>query len=464
MRQPATHKPLGRWGRWTGLLAAAATATLGAGCGGGGGGNVSPAVTQLGAAEVVVRDAFGAPVVGATVQQATANSAAVNTDAGGVAYLVAPPGPISLTITVPTFTPVVTWANLDLAGITTVAVTLERATAPAGGSLATRSGVAPARSADGRTVGFEVELLVLGADGQPVDGLTAADFQLLACQPDATSPAADCLRNAQADHAYLASGAASSLHVVAAQPVVAHTVGLLIDQSGSIASSDRLNGRLYAAKALVSELAAGDQTLIGAFADGVGALLPEQPLTVLYSVPDAAAAPQSFAALDALAGQSGGQTPLYASIDAMRARLVADASLRPDLHRALVVFTDGADSYCTSLAGCAQQRQKVIAAARADGVRLFTIGLSGSIDVEALSQLATDSGGAMLYADRVEQLIPLYGSLGKLVSLGLPTYRLRFAIDAGEAGVFASGQKVLARAQVQVRGQAVDIPFAVSIP
>ena len=106
----------------------------------------------------------------------------------------------------------------------------------------------------------------------------------------------------------------------------------------------------------------------------------------------------------------------------------------------------------------------MIDAARADGVRLFTIGLSGNIDVEALSQLATAGGGAMLYADTVEQLIPLYGSLGRLMSLGLPTYRMRFVIDAGQAGVFASGQTVLARARVQVNGRLVDIPLAVSIP
>lgn len=449
--------------RWSGALALAASAVLAAGCGGGGG-NASPAAGQLGLAKVVVRDVFGAPVLGASVKLSTANSTELTTDAEGIVFVAAPPGLVDLVITVPTFAPLVTQATLGLDAVTDVPVTLQRNTAAAGGSLATRSGVAPVRSDDGRTLGFEVELVVVGADAQPVDGLTAADFQLLACQPDATTTAADCLRNAPADHAYLGSGATSGLQVVAAQPVVAHTVGLLIDQSGSIANTDRGNGRLFAAKSMLSKLAAGDQALVGAFADGTGARLPQQPLTVLRSVPDAAAAPQAFAALDALAGQSGGQTPLYAAIDAMRTQLVTDATLRPGLPRALAVFTDGADSYCSSAAGCTQQRQQVLAAARTDGVRLFTIGLSGSIDVEALSQLATAGGGAMLYADTVEQLIPLYGSLGKLVSLGLPTYRLRFAIDAGEAGVFASGQTVLARARVMVQGQTVDIPLAVSIP
>jgi len=241
-------------------------------------------------------------------------------------------------------------------------------------------------------------------------------------------------------------------------------VVLLFFQNGSIANSDRLNARLFSAKTMISNLAPGDQVVMGAFADGNGARLQQQPLTMVGTVVEKAAAPLFFPRLDALAGQSGGQTPLHASIDAMRAQIVGDASLTPGQPRAIVVFTDGIDSYCSSANRCAQRRQEVINAARADGVRLFTIGLSADIDVESLSHLATASGGAMLYADSVEQLIPLYGSLGRLMSLGLPTYRLRFSIDAGEGGVFAAGQTVLARARVNVLGQTVNIPFAVGIP
>ncbi len=446
--------------RWQGVATLAAAAVA-AGCGGGGAGSDE---TKFSVAKVVVVDAYGAPVSGAIVTPALGNIPAVTTGANGVAFVAGAPGALELGISVPTFTPVVAQVTLGTELVTTVPVTLQRATAPAGGSMASRSGVQPLRSDDGRTLVFEVELVVVGADAQAVDWLTAADFQLLACQPDAATPAADCLRNAAADHATLASAAADALQLVPAQAVTPHTVGLLIDQSGSIANSDRLNARLYAAKSLISSLAPGDQAVIGAFADGNGARLPQQPLTVLGTVADKAAAPLYFTQLDALANQSGGQTPLYASIDAMRTRTVADAALAAGHTPAMVVFTDGADSYCATAGSCAQRRLQVIDAARADGVRLFTIGLSGDIDVESLSALATASGGAMLYADRVEQLIPLYGSLGRLMSLALPTHRLRFTIDAGEAGVFAAGQTVLARARVNVRGQLVDIPFAVAIP
>jgi len=449
--------------RWQGLTALAAATVLAAGCGGGGGGGGQGDV-QLSVARVVVVDAYGAPVPGATVTLNATSSPAFATNAEGVAFVAAPPGAATLVISVPTFIPAVAQATLRNESIATVPVTLQRVTAAAGGSLATRSDSRPVRSDDGRRLSFEVELVVVGSDAQAVTGLTAADFRLLDCQPDAATPAADCLRNAPADRAYLGSAAAAGIQLVPGQAVLPHTVGLLIDQSGSIATSDRSNARLYAAKTMISNLAPGDQVVMGAFADGNGARLPQQPLMMLGTVVNKAAAPLFFTRLDALAGQSGGQTPLLASIDAMRTQILGDASLTPGQPRAMVVFTDGVDSYCSGAVGCAQRRQQVIDAARASAVRLFMIGLSGDIDIEALSHLATASGGAMLYADSVEQLIPLYGSLGRLTSLGLPTYRLRFSIDAGEAGVFAAGQTVLARARVNVLGQTVNIPFAVGIP
>lgn len=453
--------------RWHGVVALAAAAALAVGCGGGGGGGDSgggQGGVQIGVARVVVVDAYGAPVSGAAVTLNATSSPAFATNAEGVALVAAPPGAASLSISVPSFIPAVVQATLSTETVTSVPVILQRVTAPAGGSLATRSDFRPVRSSDGRRLDFEVELVVVGADAQAVTGLTAADFRLLDCQPDAATPAADCLRNAPADHAYVGSAAAAGIQLVPGQAVLPHTVGLLIDQSGSIANSDRLNARLFSTKTMISNLAPGDQVVMGAFADGNGARLPQQPMTMLGTVVNKAAAPLFFTRLDVLAGQSGGQTPLHASIDAMRVQIVGDASLTPGQPRAMVVFTDGVDSYCIGGTNCAQRRQQVIDAARANAVRLFTIGLSGDIDVEALSHLATASGGAMLYADSVEQLIPLYGSLGRLMSLGLPTYRLRFSIDAGQGGVFAAGQTVLARARVNVLGKTVNIPFAVGIP
>lgn len=152
-----------------------ATAALAAGCGGSGGASAGTAAAMLGVAKVVVRDADGAPVACATVKQMTGASPETTTDAAGVAFLIAPPGPVSLSIAVPTFTPVVTQATLGLDAVTTVPVTVQHTSAVAGGALSTRGGVAPVRSGDGCIVDFE--RLAVGADAQPVVGFLAAGFQ-----------------------------------------------------------------------------------------------------------------------------------------------------------------------------------------------------------------------------------------------------------------------------------------------
>ena len=57
--------------------------------------------------------------------------------------------------------------------------------------------------------------------------------------------------------------------------------------------------------------------------------------------------------------------------------------------------------------------------------RLFTIGLAQGIDVAALGELADRTGGVFFYANNAAQFLTLFGSVGKLMSLSLPTYRLR---------------------------------------
>ena len=52
---------------------------------------------------------------------------------------------------------------------------------------------------------------------------------------------------------------------------------------------------------------------------------------------------------------------------------------------------------------------------------------------------------------------PLYGSVGRLLSLSLPTYRLRWTVQAGTAGVFRPGQALFGRVGVSAAGRPVDI-------
>jgi hypothetical protein len=69
----------------------------------------------------------------------------------------------------------------------------------------------------------------------------------------------------------------------------------------------------------------------------------------------------------------------------------------------------------------------------------------------------------LLYADNAEQLLPLYGSVGRLLSLSLPTYRMRWTVQAN-AGTFVSGNTLLGRVHVTAQSGTYDVPFVVGIP
>ena len=134
------------------------------------------------------------------------------------------------------------------------------------------------------------------------------------------------------------------------------------------------------------------------------------------------------------------------------------------LAKAIVIFTDGADTSCVGVEGCRASRLQAIRGANQDQVRLFTIGLSSGVDIVALGELANQTGGAMLYADTAEQLLPLYGSVGQLLSLSLPTYRLRWTVRASAPGVFLPGYTLLGRVQLMAGASTFDVPFIVGIP
>ncbi len=445
-------------------LAASTLMTLALAACGGGGGGTTPA--PLGLVKVTVSDIYGTTVPGATVQ---GPQGTVVTGAGGTALVPidTPTGTATLTVSRETFVDKSVAATSTTGRVNEVSVTLDRRTSPAGGSLASRSGVLPAVGNNGQQMSFEIELVVVGGDAQPIENLSAANFALRACSPDAANGRTDCVRGpgADADVAYAATAATpEAATLIAGQPARPYAAALLLDQSGSILQSDPTAARLFSTKTFLSGMGPDDQALLAAFADGPGAIIPTPPLTVYAPFRPQASATSYFPTLDALAPLVGGNTPLYASLDTLRQQLVGETALPPGLAKAVVVFTDGADTQCASPAACQASRAQSILAARQDGVRIFTIGLSNGVDIVALGELANQTGGAMLFADSAEQLLPLYGSAGRLLSLSLPTYRLRWTVQAGTAGAFRSGDTLLGRVQVSAGSATFDVPFVVGIP
>ena len=438
-------------------------------CGGGDGDGAISMPTPA-AFRVTVSDAYGAKVADATVQATVGGSSATaTTDAQGVALLLFQDtfGTAEVTVSRPTFVDKAVTATLVADTVTEVAVTLDRATSPAGGSLTSRSGFLPSIGVDGQSVTFEIELVVVDGDSAAIENLAVDDFTLRACVPDPANDRVDCVRGAFDAEYGPVTATPETLVLVTGAQASPYAAGLMLDQSSSIFTSDPTGARLYSAKAFLEGLGANDRVLLSAFANGNGSLIPDKPLTVYPPFRDAASVasdPSYFSTLDSLAALVGGNTPLYAALDQMRQQLADDTAIPLGMAKAVLMFTDGDDTDCGDAETCRTRRQQAIDAANAEQVRVFTIGLSSGVNFEALGELANKTGGAFLFADSAEQLIPLYGSVGKLLSLSLPTYRLRWTVQSGTVGAFQSGNALLGRVEVKVGNGQFDIPFVVGIP
>jgi hypothetical protein len=323
----------------------------------------------------------------------------------------------------------------------------------------------PTLDSTGQWLSFEIELVVVDGDAQVIETLSGAAFRCTpACRTKPPSTSTAC--------AAVLRATTWPTHPPPPQPRPGRWCPATrcspmpppLDQSGSIAQSDPTGARLLSGKALLDGLAGQDQALLAAFASDAGALLPTVPLTVYGPFRDVNEAPDSFTTIDTLATRVGGNTPLYESIDALRTQWLGGGPRADGLGKAMVVFTDDADTACADQAACRTRRTQSMLGAQQDQVRLFMIGLSSGVDMAAPGEQAHRSGGALLFADNAAQLLPLYGSVGRLMSLSLPTYRLRWTVRADAAGGFQAGQALLGRVQVTAAGGSFDVPLVVGIP
>jgi len=463
------RRPLRGWSRF---LATGALCLGLAACGGGGGGGDTASTQPASGLVVTVTDTYDAAIAGATVE-ATVGSSTLRgtTGANGIAVLAGADGNASVTVSRdPFFFPKTVPATITAGAVTELTVKLERATEAAGGSLSTRTpGYAPTLSGT-QTMTFEIELVIVNSDSEPVLNLGASNFVLLPCTPDPSNDRPDCVRgtDASSDAAYNPAngGAPVSVEwVPGANQAVPYAAGLMLDQSASIAGSDPTGARLYSAKAFLDKLGAGDWVLLSAFADQAGAKIPSIPLTVYEQFRNSGTvsnAPSYYSTLDSLTTLVGGGTPLYDALDLLRERVVNDASVT-GIAKSVVIFTDGDDTTCVTATTntCRERRQQSINAA--GDVRIFTIGLSNNVDFMALGELANKTGGAFLFAENTQQLIPLYGSVGRLLSLSLPTYKISWTVNTTTANAFVPGNALLGKVQVNTGTETFIVPFIFGI-
>jgi hypothetical protein len=284
-------------------------------------------------------------------------------------------------------------------------------------------------SYSGNSVTFELDLLVVDASGAVVTGLSAANFSINNFQPFVFSISSAVLNNSSANSAYSAS--------------------MLLDQSGSITGTDPNDSRIQAAKIFMSSLGPGDNVHLSAFA-GFGRLIPFE--TTIYGNGFTSNGASYFSTLDQLANLEGGGTPLYKSTNAMIDFVGANA---PNANKALMVFTDGQDTEGGFTIS------QITANARNRNVKLFTIGLSNSVDTKVLAEMAFRGNGSFIWASDARQLVSAYKSLGALLRGTSALYRTRWTANSATTS-FPGWLTTSVR--VNLGTTTISIPFYLSVP
>jgi len=243
---------------------------------------------------------------------------------------------------------------------------------------------------------------------------------------------------------------------------------LLFDQSVSLLTNDPTDARLFSAREFLGSLGGSDVAALAAFADGPTHLIPNEPVT-LYPVGNPSFfsdGTKLFADLDSLATLEDGGSPVYEGLCRTIDFTLANAPA--GVRRAVVLFTDGKNAPLAGGYACstlAQAIAKITSTQAAPGGRVdvFSIGLSGDVDGVVLATLADAGNGVFLFAEDVTQLIPIYGSLGNLLSGSLSTYKLTYRISSTVDGTFQPGRTVRGVLAVDAGTSVVNIPFVVRV-
>lgn len=214
---------------------------------------------------------------------------------------------------------------------------------------------------------------------------------------------------------------------------------LLMDQSGSISSTDRGNYRLEAAKIFTLNLGPNNNLALWSFGgSGHKALLDftTDTATVVQEI-------------EKLRGMQSGGTPLYTS---QYEAITYTKGNSTKTNKAILTFTDGQNSGGGS-------SENVVNHALSQGVALYNIGL-GDVSTDLLLQQAVATKGAFMYAKDAKQLISIFGNLNKLLAHTATYYQTEWTISSKEA------EKLFQRSGIIDHEVKITFPFGgqISVP
>ena len=230
-----------------------------------------------------------------------------------------------------------------------------------------------------------------------------------------------------------------------------YSATFLLDQSGSITTTDPTDARIDAAKVFIRNLGSGDEVGLMAFASG--GQLPHSPTTTwTHGGRQFSSDPSAFyGALNGLADKEGGGTPLY---DASRSAVRYTDAHANNANRVVIIFTDGEDTASsTSLDDAIQY-------ARQESIPLHTVALSRGVDIGVLSRMAGETGGSLTYATDARRLISYYGALGTYLAGAGRFYRTTWSVLAqGGSFNFSRGRGMYDYIEIKIPGSNIYLPF-----
>jgi hypothetical protein len=432
-------------------------------------------VRRVGSLSVtVVENTLSDPIPGAAVSaESDGRTIAAVTGSNGVAALSGiPTGTASITVTAAGFLPEAPQTKDIVEGDNgSITVRLDRQTRAAAGFSGGEAAIVA--GTNGTEARLTLRFVVIDENSDAITTLTGGDFRLQPCvEPVNTN---DCIRGLSPalDGSYTVVAGPDNFRPIPSEAGAPfpYAAALLFDQSSSVGRTDPTDARIFAGKSFLGSVRPGgpDWVSLGAFAadypdtNNGPYLLPGAPPLHIYPPGFTQDGSSFYADIDTFPGLESGDTPFYAALD-----LTVDHVAPRTERKAVVVFSDAVDNDPDCTIGTSEQtcRNDTVTAANAADVSIFTIGLSTSpgVKVEALAELANRTGGTFLLAPDASSLIPIYESLGALLSGSLLQYETVWTVRSPTANAFRSGYFVSGKMDIDVGSEVVTVPFVVAIP
>jgi len=262
-------------------------------------------------------------------------------------------------------------------------------------------------------------LSVLDAQGAPISGLQAGDF--------------DIREDGSKVERFEIGPAGGGIRLV-----------LVIDTSGSMGAEGKMNAVKEATESLIQGLGAEDQVALVSF--------NQTPKVEINLTPDLTAV-QNFVAL--LGPVSGSGTCMW---DAAYEAVQIASAIEPG-RRAVILLTDGIDELPEG-GPCSQKTLDDLVGLATDTtvrVPLFTVGVGNRVNEQDLARVADLTGGRVYLAENASKVLGLFDVLGEQLRAG---YSLRYvsAAASGEHNLFIQVDHGGARDQDSRRFRAAELP------